>query len=102
MSRIALVSPPLVRVPPVRYAGTERVVATLGAELHRRGHHVTLIGPGDSAVPYEVIPTVPNALWLSGFQGDPRPYFEHTIDVVAANRDSFDVIHSHLEEWLLP
>jgi len=102
MSRIALVSPPLVRVPPVRYAGTERVVATLGAELHRRGHEVTLIGPGDADVPYAVIPTVPRALWLAGFRGDPRPYFEQTIDVVAAHRDAFDVVHSHLEEWLLP
>src|SRR3954468_6072844 len=102
MSRIALVSPPLVRVPPVRYAGTERVVATLGAELHRRGHDVTLIGPGDAEVPYDVIPTVREALWLTGFRGDPRPYFEQTIEVVAAHRAAFDVVHSHLEESLLP
>src|SRR4051812_7830373 len=102
MSRIALVSPPLVRVPPVRYAGTERVVATLGAELHRRGHDVTLIGPGDADVPHAVIPTVPEALWLTGFRGDPRPSFERTIEVVAAHRAAFDVVHSHLEEWLLP
>src|SRR4051795_9647869 len=102
VSRIALVSPPPVRGPPVRYAGTERVVATLGAELHRRGHDVTLIGPGGADVPHAVIPTVPEALWLTGFRGDPTPYFEQTIEVVAAHRGKFDVVHSHLEEWLLP
>jgi len=68
MSRIALVAPPMVRVPPLRYAGTECVVAALGDELHRRGHDVTLIGPGDSEVPYKIIPTVPQALWLAGFR----------------------------------
>jgi glycosyltransferase involved in cell wall biosynthesis len=102
MSRVALVVPPLLRVPPLRYAGTERVVATLGQELHRRGHQVTLIGPGDADVPYRIIPTVPEALWPAGFRGDPAPFFRHTVEVVAAHRNEFDVVHSHLEEWLLP
>jgi len=102
MSRIALVAPPMVRVPPLRYAGTERVVAALGDELHRRGHVVTLIGPGDSEVPYKIIPTVPQALWLAGFRGDPASYFRDTVEIVRGHRDEFDVVHSHLEEWLLP
>jgi glycosyltransferase involved in cell wall biosynthesis len=102
VSRIALVSPPLARVPPLRYAGTERIVAALGEELHRRGHEVTLIGPGDAEVAYPIIPTVPEALWPAGFRGDPNPYFERTVEVVAAHREAFDIVHSHLEEWLLP
>jgi glycosyltransferase involved in cell wall biosynthesis len=102
MSRIALVAPPMVRIPPLRYAGTERVVAALGDELHRRGHDVTLIGPGDSDVAYPIIPTVPEALWLAGFRGDPASYFRHTVELVEKHRDEFDVVHSHLEEWLLP
>src|SRR3954447_25010874 len=102
MSRIGLVAPPMVRIPPLRYAGTERVVAALGDELHRRGHDVTLIGPGDSEVPYKIIPTVAQALWLAGFRGDPASYFRDTVEIVRAHRDEFDVVHSHLEEWLLP
>src|SRR3954469_16223028 len=102
MSRIALVAPPMVRVPPLRYAGTERVVAALGGELHRRGHDVTLIGPGDSEVPYRIVPTVPKALWLAGFRGDPASYFRRTVEIVEAHREEFDVLHSHLEDWLLP
>ena len=49
--RILLVAPPMLSVPPPTYAGTERVVAALGDELHRRGHHVALVASGDSQVP---------------------------------------------------
>jgi glycosyltransferase involved in cell wall biosynthesis len=42
--RIAQVAPPFETVPPARYGGTERVVATLTEELVRRGHEVTLFG----------------------------------------------------------
>src|SRR4029079_4821930 len=61
--RVLLVAPPMVPVPPPTYAGTERVVAALGDELHVRGHAVTLVGPGDSDVPYELVPTVAQSLW---------------------------------------
>ena len=63
--RILLVAPPMVPVPPPTYAGTERVVAALGDELHQRGHAVTLVGAGDSDVAYELIPTVAQSLWSS-------------------------------------
>jgi hypothetical protein len=40
--RIAQVAPSFESVPPARYGGTERVIATLTDELVRRGHDVTL------------------------------------------------------------
>jgi hypothetical protein len=40
--RIAQVASLAVRVPPVGYGGTERVVSALTEELVRRGHEVTL------------------------------------------------------------
>lgn len=49
---IALVAPPMFRVPPPTYAGTERVAAAFAEELHRRGHRVTLFAPGDAG-PYD-------------------------------------------------
>src|SRR4051812_17230819 len=64
--RVLLVAPPMLPVPPPTYAGTERVVAAIGDELHRRGHHVALVAPGDSEVPYELIPSVERSLWRSG------------------------------------
>jgi len=95
--RIGLVSGPLVAIPPSAHAGTERVVAVLINELARRGHEVTLIGPADSQVDCELVPTIHQALWSSGMTGDPTPYIEVTIERAWSVAHRFDVIHSHLE-----
>ena len=49
--RIAQVAPPIERVPPEGYGGTERVVFELIRELVARGHDVTTFASGDSEVP---------------------------------------------------
>lgn len=95
--RIAQVTPPLERVPPRGYGGTERVVDELIHQLGRRGHKVTLFASGDSEVPCELVPTVPQALRPAGFGGDAAPYFLLTMQEVLRRADEFDVIHSHLE-----
>ena len=46
--RIAQVAPPLERVPPVAYGGTERIVHGLAMELAARGHEITVFASGDS------------------------------------------------------
>src|SRR3954452_19048964 len=79
--RVMLVAPPMLPVPPATYAGTERVVAAIGEELHRRGHAVALVAAGDSDVPYEHIPTVERSLWSTGFRGDAASYMQHTIEL---------------------
>jgi len=48
--RIAQVAPPIERVPPIGYGGTERIVHELTSELVRRGHEVTTFASGDSDV----------------------------------------------------
>ncbi len=95
--RIGLVSGPMVPIPPPGYAGTERIVAVLVEELVRRGHQVTLIGPGDSKVEAELVPTIDRALWSSGMRGDMTPYIQVTIERAWAACDRLDVIHSHLD-----
>lgn len=95
--RIAQVAPPLERVPPRAYGGTERVVYELVLELQRRGYEVTLFASGDSEVPCELVPSVPEALRPSGFGGDAAPYFYQTILDVLHRAGEFDIIHSHLE-----
>ncbi|MCI0583542.1 MAG: glycosyltransferase family 4 protein [Chloroflexi bacterium] len=99
--RIAQVAPPLERVPPAGYGGTERVVYELTAELVRRGHDVTVFASGDSDVPCRLVPTVDEALRPAGFGDDPSPYFLETLDAVLARGAEFDVVHSHLEWWSL-
>jgi glycosyltransferase involved in cell wall biosynthesis len=95
--RIAQVAPPLERVPPLAYGGTERIVHELTVELVRRGHEVTLFASGDSETPGEHVVTVPQALRPIGFGGDPSPFFVVTMLEVMRRAELFDVIHSHVE-----
>lgn len=100
--RIAQVAPPLERVPPEMYGGTERIVDELTSELVRRGHDVTVFASGDSEVRCRLIPTVPIALRPAGLEREGDQWFQATIDAVLAHSAEFDVIHSHLEKWSLP
>jgi glycosyltransferase involved in cell wall biosynthesis len=95
--RIAQVAPPLERVPPRGYGGTERVMYELIVELVKRGHEVTTFASGDSRVPGRLIPTVPKALRPAGNQDDPSGYFLATALAVLDCQEEFDVVHSHLE-----
>ncbi len=62
--RIAQVAPPFETVPPLRYGGTERVVATLTEALVRRGHEVVLFASGDSRTSARLVPVVDRAASL--------------------------------------
>ena len=95
--RIAQVAPPMERVPPRAYGGTERIVYELVKELDRRGHEVTTFASGDSDVPGTLVPTVEEALRPSGYSGDSSPWFYLTVQQVLDRAGEFDIIHSHLE-----
>ena len=96
--RIAQVAPPMERVPPRAYGGTERIVYELVKELDRRGHEVTTFASGDSDVPGHARrrPST-EALRPSGYSGDASPWFYLTIQQVLDQAGEFDIIHSHLE-----
>ena len=100
--RIAQVAPPLERVPPAAYGGTERIVHELTTELVRRGHDVTVFASGDSDVPGRLVPTVERALRPAGIEGDAGGWFATTVQQVVEQATDFDVIHSHLEWWSVP
>jgi glycosyltransferase involved in cell wall biosynthesis len=97
--RIAQVAPPIEAVPPIGYGGTERIVAELVEELHRRGHHVTTFASGDSKVAGEHVVTVPQALRPIGFADDPAEHFRATVEMVLERERDFDLIHAHLDPW---
>src|SRR4051794_1753628 len=100
--RIAMVAPAVVRIPPERYAGTERIVAVLADGLVARGHHVTLYASGDSTAGSETVAVVPHAAWRGNWSGD-----NGSISLVSAmtaldHAPDHDVIHAHLDVMGLP
>jgi glycosyltransferase involved in cell wall biosynthesis len=95
--RIALVAPPMLPVPPPSYAGTERIVAALADALRDRGHAVTLFAPGDSEWHGEIVPTIDNSLWRSGYSGDVSNYVHMTVATAWRESGRFDIMHSHVE-----
>ena len=99
--RIAQVAPPIERVPPDGYGGTERVVFELVRELIRRGHDVTTFASADSNVPGTHVPTVPQALRPAGHGGDVGGYMVTTMLAALDHEHEFDLIHSHLEWYSL-
>ncbi len=100
--RIGMVAPPLLPVPPVGYAGTERVVAALADGLVSRGHHVMLFASGDSTAGSEVVAVVPEAVWLHGYRSEVAPFQTLSAATAWAQADRFDVLHVHLETIGLP
>ena len=100
--RIAQVAPPVERVPPAAYGGTERVVHELTTQLVERGHDVTVFASGDSNVPGKLVPTVDRALRPAGIESDASGWFATTVKMVVEQGSEFDVIHSHLEWWSIP
>jgi len=97
--RIAQVAPPMERVPPEAYGGTERVVFELVTELVRRGHDVTTFASADSNVPGELAPTVPRALRPAGHGDDVGGFILSTMLKALDRQADFDIIHSHLDWW---
>ena len=101
--RIALVAPLVERVPPVRYGGTERVVANLANGLVARGHQVTLFASGDSETAAELVPAVDRALWHDlDYVGDPTWPVTRQLAQVHERQREFDLIHSHADHVFLP
>lgn len=97
--RIALLATPMEPVPPVAYGGTERIVAALAGELHRRGHHVTVFASGDSMVDGKLEPIIDRALWRQGYRGDVTAYMHRAVARCWAQAERFDLIHSHVEAF---
>ena len=95
--RIALVTPPMLPVPPPTYAGTERVVAALGDALLELGHDVTLYAPGDSEFKGTLIPTIEQSLWSRDYRGDISSFVSVALAKVWADAEKYDIIHSHVE-----
>ncbi|WP_373049036.1 glycosyltransferase family 4 protein [Vulgatibacter sp.] len=97
--RVAVVSTPFVAVPPVRYGGTELVVAELVRRLELRGHEVVLFATGDSQVDCTCRSLFATPVW------PPEPLAElahasWAADAIRRSARPFDVVHAHVATFL--
>jgi glycosyltransferase involved in cell wall biosynthesis len=100
--RIAQVSPLYESVPPKTYGGTERVVSWLTEELVRMGHEVTLFASGDSMTSARLVPVCKNSLRADPNCKDPLAPHYTMLEMVFNEKDSFDVIHFHVDYLHFP
>jgi glycosyltransferase involved in cell wall biosynthesis len=100
--RIAQIAPLYESVPPLRYGGTERVVAYLCDELVRRGHAVTLFASGDSRTSASLAAPTERALRLDPAVHDPIAL--HMLGLVQAfeRAAEFDLLHCHVDYLAFP
>ncbi len=100
--KIAMLAPPYLPVPPLKYGGTEKIVSLLTEGLVARGHDVTLFASGDSTTTAKLSSIFPKAIGNSGLtKGDISKPLAH-YHACYARADEFDVIHSHGQFLSLP
>jgi glycosyltransferase involved in cell wall biosynthesis len=100
--RIGQIAPPFETVPPTRYGGTERVVATLTEELVRRGHEVTLFASGDSTTSAHLVPIVDTALWRHPDYHDFTAFWAIALGKLIRQAGQLDIVHNHLDFVAFP
>ena len=91
--KVALLSTPLLTVPPKNYGGLELVVANLGMELARMGHDVTIFAPKGSYVEgcHMVDVGEPkNTVFIDWLKAETDMF-----DSVKDQLSQFDIIHGH-------
>lgn len=93
--RIAMLAPPYLPVPPLKYGGTEKIVSLLTEGLVERGHDVTLFASGDSKTSATLSSIFPKAIGNSGLtkKDTEKPLVHY--HACYARASEFDIIHSH-------
>ena len=100
--RIAHVAPLYESVPPKYYGGTERVVSYLTEELTRQGHEVTLFASGDSVTKAHLVAPCQRALRFDKHCVDQLAHHVYMLEMIFRMKESFDIIHFHLDYLHLP
>lgn len=92
--RIALIAPPFIPIPPVRYGGTELFIGCLAEGLKQQGIDVVVYATGDSTVGTEVRFIYPKSEWpLKGEIFSNLKDINHTFWAVSDALRDCDIIH---------
>jgi glycosyltransferase involved in cell wall biosynthesis len=100
--RIAQIAPLVESVPPDRYGGTERVVASLVDELTRRGHEVTLFASGDSTSDAELVSVTETSLRSDPNATDRLAAHVGELGMAFKRAAEFDIMHCHVDYVAFP
>lgn len=100
--KIAIVSPIMIPVPPVKYGGIQLIVDELARSLADRGHQVTVFCSGESAIEGENIVRVETSPYPTFDHADEnRMWEEKQIRAVIERQHEFDIIHLNYEPAVL-
>ena len=93
--RIALIAPPFIPVPPVRYGGTELFVAHLAESLNQQGHNVVVVyANGESTVNADVRWYYRQSTWPpTGNFSETLKEVTHTAWAIRDAAETCDIIH---------
>jgi glycosyltransferase involved in cell wall biosynthesis len=92
--RIALVAPPFIPVPPIRYGGTELFIAHLAENLSQIGHEVVVYANGQSTVEAEVRWCYRQSMWPpEGNFSETLKEINHSAWAIQDAAKTCDVIH---------
>ena len=96
--KIAQISPLYEAVPPRFYGGTERIVASLCDALVELGHDVTLFAAADAQTRAHLVPVRDQSIRLDAapLKSDFAAHLA-MLDEVRRRRDTFDVLHFHID-----
>jgi glycosyltransferase involved in cell wall biosynthesis len=94
MTRIGLIAPPFIEIPPRRYGGTELFIANLASELDARGEDVTVYGNGESRLPCRLKWRYARAEWpLDDPMRSQLKNEDHTAWAIHDAAASADIVH---------
>jgi glycosyltransferase involved in cell wall biosynthesis len=105
--KIAMIAEPYVAVPPKKYGGTERIIYFLVKGLLERGHKVTLLASGDSAIKeefpeLELIPICEKHVFFGKNIDEQKEVQKKITEIHSTTRkilrkisNQVDIIHSH-------
>lgn len=100
--KIAIVSPMIIPVPPVKYGGIQLIVAELARGLADRGHQITVFCSGESTIEGDHITRVETSPYPTFRHADEnRKWEEKQLFSVIERQNEFDVIHLNYEPAVL-
>lgn len=95
--KIIQIAPIWEKVPPKKYGGVELIVSNITEELIKKGHEVVLFATGDSKTRAKLFSVYPHSLCDSSItENKYYELLEIAQAVEFAEKQKFDIIHSHL------